>query len=1491
MGLGILWSAVKILLLPLFLMFYILHRILHYISGGPYQKIHNVIVYIIATTWNKFVLPFLCWSYPCWNQVVRINIPWFMIIILPFLITLTKPPYWKYFEMDNRNVECNQLNIYPRNFMILSTLQIFSLWQWMFQLQGYFFQGFLPFQRLITNIKWLYDFLSPKLYRVLQKLNHRDSKNANACEKPQSSSNEVPPAKTCLQTNQESYSTDAVSFDSDTALVYLDTCATGSMSPFESDFVPGTFTINSEATGVEGSGGSLELQGYGTVRYTVHDDDGRSHIIEIPNTAYIPQLKYRLLAPQYIKTCEKNMGIFDSSTNNRTRLETDEDFSILYFNAGQNMVHVPHLQSARVPALPINQGTNVYTAFTTEVHKIFKPPDPTAYVFDTRMETSTTDEEWIHVRDGLNIEAQHQKVLDAVKNLPDKESAMESIMGVDFSKFSPEQLAEIFNTKTLNADQQELLAIHEKANHSISMRDIQALAAAGHLPKKLSLCSRPVCSSCLFGKAHRRPWRHKSKVKHIRKHPKTMKPGDCVSVDTFCSTVGGLIPQVTGFLTNEKFQAGTVFVDHASDFVFTHFQVDQTTDSAIEAKEAFERRMAQMGVVVRNYHADNGIFASRGFVNHVHNSNQHIEYCGVSAHFQNGIAENAIKINTGNARSMLLHAMYRWPAVITSNLWPFAVALADWNRNNLRKRSNGLTSLETIHDIHDHIGEKLKHSHPFGCPAFVLAAPLQDGNKIPKWDSRVRIGAYIGRSPRHAGNVAMILNPTTGHVSPQFHVVFDDSFSTIDALTNGYKPENWEVLYETNTEFVGAEAFKLAQEWQQAESKQVSELAWQMADDDANPISPPQASDDDGASEGDVPVDDGVEASEGDSSTSDVPQYNPIDFSKAGHRKSKRSTKPVRRLNLMTTLGFITTMCIAGATSAVVGAHSLVCNTITYQERVFSLGDATVNDTSPFAFSTTLADNDTLTLSQARKADDWPMFVEAMVKEMAGHESEDDPHWILTHVNDMILVDGRRPIPVNAVWAFKRKRDPLGNITKYKARLNVHGGQTKEGIHYWDTYAPVVQWLTVRIVLILSLLENLHSRSIDFILAFPQAKIKVDVYMRIPFGFQVPKDGQYVLKLRKNLYGLKDASATFWEKTRDTLVSKRYGFVQGNVDQCLFIRNDCILVTYVDDCLCFSRDPKVLDDIVSLLEKDFDMTDEGEVAQYLGVDVKRSSDGSTIELRQPYLIQRILEQLKITDANHKTTPSVKPLLHKDTDGSERKDSWNYRSVQGILNYLAGSTRPDIAFSTHQCARFCNDPKHLHETAMKRIGRYLLGTSDKGIILEPDRNKNVECFVDADFAGNWNKAEAEDAVNMLSRTGYVIRFMGCPILWVSKLQTEIALSTTEAEYIALSQAMRDVILLMTIIEELSDVFNLKREKPKIFCTVFEDNNGALELAKTPRMRPRTKHISLKYHHFRQQVKDGKVKIEAIDTKVQIADIFTKPLPRLQFETLRRIFLGW
>lgn len=138
---------------------------------------------------------------------------------------------------------------------------------------------------------------------------------------------------------------------------------------------------------------------------------------------------------------------------------------------------------------------------------------------------------------------------------------------------------------------------------------------------------------------------------------------------------------------------------------------------------------------------------------------------------------------------------------------------------------------------------------------------------------------------------------------------------------------------------------------------------------------------------------------------------------------------------------------------------------------------------------------------------------------------------------------------------------------------------------------------------------------------------------------------------------------------------------------------------------------------------------------------------------------------------------------------------------------------------------------------------------------------------------------------------MIKYCNCPIVWLSKLQTEIALSTTEAEYIELSQSMREVIPMMQLMEEVHNYMDIPLRKPIVKCTVFEDNNGALELAKTPKMRPRTKHIALKYHHFRIFVTQGKIDVLPIDTSQQIADIFTKPLSRDLFERLRHMLNGW
>ena len=181
--------------------------------------------------------------------------------------------------------------------------------------------------------------------------------------------------------------------------------------------------------------------------------------------------------------------------------------------------------------------------------------------------------------------------------------------------------------------------------------------------------------------------------------------------------------------------------------------------------------------------------------------------------------------------------------------------------------------------------------------------------------------------------------------------------------------------------------------------------------------------------------------------------------------------------------------------------------------------------------------------------------------------------------------------------------------------------------------------------------------------------------------------------------------------------------------------------------------------------------------------------------------------------------------------------------------------------------------------------------DKGIIFKPDTSRGLECHVDADFAGGFTSGDTTNPKSVLSRTGFVISYAGCPIYWGSRLQTEIALSTTEAEYIALSVAMREVLPFLNLMEEMRSFLPVSKDEPKFFCKVWEDNRSCIKVAESPKFTPQTKHIALKYHHFRRFVSDGTIKIFPISTLEQTADIFTKPLDTTLCVHLRKKLCGW
>ena len=246
----------------------------------------------------------------------------------------------------------------------------------------------------------------------------------------------------------------------------------------------------------------------------------------------------------------------------------------------------------------------------------------------------------------------------------------------------------------------------------------------------------------------------------------------------------------------------------------------------------------------------------------------------------------------------------------------------------------------------------------------------------------------------------------------------------------------------------------------------------------------------------------------------------------------------------------------------------------------------------------------------------------------------------------------------------------------------------------------------------------------------------------------------------------------------------------------------------------------------------FTIDDQGDIGDFLGIQVQKFPDG-TIQLTQPQLIDVIIKDLHLqSGSNIKKTPAVpNSPLYKDTDSPDMTPEFHYHRVIGKLNFLEKSTTPDILVSIHQCARFSKQPKRSHAEAVKHIGQYLLATRDKGLIICPNTRKYFECWVDADFSGNWRQQDAHNnPMTSKSRLGWIVRFTRAPITWASKIQTITALSTTEAEYIALSTSLREVIPLMGMLKEAAKQgVQINNLPPKIHCTVFEDNSGALELA--------------------------------------------------------------
>ena len=454
----------------------------------------------------------------------------------------------------------------------------------------------------------------------------------------------------------------------------------------------------------------------------------------------------------------------------------------------------------------------------------------------------------------------------------------------------------------------------------------------------------------------------------------------------------------------------------------------------------------------------------------------------------------------------------------------------------------------------------------------------------------------------------------------------------------------------------------------------------------------------------------------------------------------------------------------------------------------------------------------------------------------------------------------------------------------------------QKDVHYEHTYSPVASWNSIRMLLIMTAVHGWHTKQLDYVLAFPQAPVEKELYMKIPRGFEVEgvSNNDYVLKLHRNVYGQKQAGRV-WNHFLVDKLTNELGFVQSKVDKCVFYRGTVTYVLYTDDSIIAGPSEREIDKTIEDIKRaKLNITIEGDLQDFLGVNIDRKDDGS-IHLTQPHLIDQILKDLRLDDekvTTKKTPATSSKMLLRHSDSEPFDKSFDYRSVIGKLNYLEKGSRSDIAFITHQCARFTANPKKEHGDAIRWLGRYLKGTRDKGTILMPKEGKDLEVYVDASFAGDWNPEETWDRDTARSRHGYFIMYAGCPIIWKSQLQTEIAMSSTESEYTGLSYALRDAIPIMELLKEMSQQgIEVRSTQAKIHCKVFEDNSGALEMAKNHKYRPRTKHLNVKLHHFRDYVMRKEISINSISTTDQLGDYLTKPVNEQILTKHRLLIMGW
>jgi hypothetical protein len=509
-----------------------------------------------------------------------------------------------------------------------------------------------------------------------------------------------------------------------------------------------------------------------------------------------------------------------------------------------------------------------------------------------------------------------------------------------------------------------------------------------------------------------------------------------------------------------------------------------------------------------------------------------------------------------------------------------------------------------------------------------------------------------------------------------------------------------------------------------------------------------------------------------------------------------------------------------------------------------------------YAYTTNLVPLIPNTYEEAIKSKDSDQWVAAMDAEVSTLQANDT--WTV------------KPLPVNREetkgrWVYTVKQGNQPGKIQFKARYVARGYSQIQGIDYEETYSPTTRFTSIRALLQKAVNENLYLQQLDVKGAYLNAPIDKNIYVQQPPGYELKDTAGSHLSchLKKSLYGLKQSGRNWHTTLTDYL--KSIGYTASDIDPCLYTKQDrddqVIILFWVDDIIIGSNRQELITTTKQSLQDKFKMDNCGELQWFLGIDFQRLANGN-YQMSQERYADAILKRYNMTDCKPAKTPAEKAsTLKKATDTDIIDTNFPYRQTIGSLIYLMTATRPDISWIVSKLSQFLDNPTTSHVAAVKRVLRYIKATKSYSLTFTPT-DGTLLGFTDSDWGG--------DIDDRRSTSGYLFNLGGTPISWKSRKQPTVALSSSEAEYMAITEGTKEALYL----RQLCISLGLLQSDT---TTIHVDNQSAIALANnTAGNHSRTKHIDIRYHFIRQQTD---ITYVHVDSKSNLADILTKPLDRI------------